>query len=144
LAYTQLKTLVARYMPTAVVHKHLAYPQYMQELNQCDMYINPFPYGNMNGIADMAFQGLVGVCRTGPDVHEHIDEGIFRRLGLPGWLVADSDEGYVQAAVRLIEGHEERMVLRKDVLARQAVEVLYQGRPEVLGQKLQDLVNALG
>jgi hypothetical protein len=36
------------------------------------------------------------------------------------------------------------MALRKDVLARQAVEVLYQGRPEVLGQKLQDLVNALG
>lgn len=144
LAYTQLKTLVARYMPTAVVHKHLAYPQYMQELNQCDMYINPFPYGNMNGIADMAFQGLVGVCRTGPDVHEHIDEGIFKRLGLPRWLVADSDEGYVQAALRLIEGHEERMVLRKDLLARRAVEVLYQGRPEVLGQKLQDLVNALG
>lgn len=143
LAYVQLKTLVARYMPTAVVHHHLNYPEYMQLLNQCDMYINPFPYGNMNGIADMAFQGLVGVCRTGPDVHEHIDEGIFHRLGLPDWLVADTDEGYVQAAVRLAENHAERLALRRDVLERQAVEVLYRGRPEVLGEKLLAMVEAL-
>lgn len=142
LGYVQLKSLVARYMPKAVVHAHLPYPQYMQALNQCDLYINPFPYGNMNGIADMAFQGLVGVCRTGPDVHEHIDEGIFKRLGFPGWLVADTDEAYVLAALRLIEGHAERLALRHDLLDRQAVEVLYRGRPEVLGQKLLDLVQA--
>ena len=115
----------------------------MQALNQCDLYINPFPYGNMNGIADMAFQGLVGVCRTGPDVHEHIDEGIFHRLGLPDWLIASTDEAYVQAAVRLAENHAERLALRRDLLKRQAVEVLYQGRPDVLGQKLLALVEAL-
>jgi len=143
LGHVQLKSLVARYMPTAVVHAHLPYPEYMQVLNQCDLYINPFPYGNMNGIADMAFQGLVGVCRTGPDVHEHIDEGIFQRLGLPDWLIASTDEAYVQAAVRLAENHTERLALRRDLLERQAVEVLYQGRPEVLGQKLLALVEAL-
>ena len=143
LGHVQLKSLVARYMPTAVVHAHLPYPDYMQVLNQCDLYINPFPYGNMNGIADMAFQGLVGVCRTGPDVHEHIDEGIFQRLGLPDWLIASTDEAYVQAAVRLAENHTERLALRRDLLERQAVEVLYQGRPEVLGQKLLALVEAL-
>lgn len=143
LGHVQLKSLVARYMPTAVVHAHLPYPEYMQVLNQCDLYINPFPYGNMNGIADMAFQGLVGVCRTGPDVHEHIDEGIFRRLELPDWLIADTDEAYVQAAVRLAENHAERLALRRDLLERQAVEVLYRGRAEVLGQKLLALVEAL-
>jgi glycosyltransferase involved in cell wall biosynthesis len=143
LGHVQLKSLVARYLPTAVVHAHLPYPEYMQVLNQCDLYINPFPYGNMNGIADMAFQGLVGVCRTGPDVHEHIDEGIFHRLGLPDWLIAHTDEAYVQAAVRLVENHDERLALRRDLLERNAVEVLYRGRPEVLGQKLMDMVQAL-
>jgi hypothetical protein len=143
LGHVQLKSLVARYMPTAVVHAHLPYPEYMQVLNQCDLYINPFPYGNMNGIADMAFQGLVGVCRTGPDVHEHIDEGIFRRLGLPDWLIAETDEAYVQAALRLIENPAERLALRRDLLDREAVEVLYQGRDEVLGQKLLEMVQAL-
>ena len=143
LGHVQLKTLVARYMPTAVVHTHFPYPEYMKLLNQCDLYINPFPYGNMNGIADMAFQGLVGVCRTGPDVHEHIDEGIFRRLGMPDWLIAHTDEAYVQATVRLVENHSERLALRRDLLARRAVEVLYQGRSEVLGEKLLALVEAL-
>jgi len=143
LGHVQLKTLVARYMPSAVVHAHLPYPEYMQVLNQCDLYINPFPYGNMNGIADMAFQGLVGICRTGPDVHEHIDEGIFRRLGLPDWLIAKTDDAYVQAALRLIEDQEERLSLRRDLLNRQAVQVLYQGRAEVLGQKLHEMAQAL-
>jgi HMW1 domain 2/HMW1C N-terminal len=143
LGHAQLKSLVARYMPTAVVHAHLPYKEYMEQLNQCDMYINPFPYGNMNGIADMAFQGLVGVCRTGPDVHEHIDEGIFRRLGLPDWLIAETDEAYVIAAIRLIEEPMERLALRRDLLDRQAVEVLYQGRAEILGQKLHKMVQAL-
>jgi glycosyltransferase involved in cell wall biosynthesis len=143
LGHVQLKTLVARYMPSAVVHAHLPYPEYMQQLNQCDMYINPFPYGNMNGIADMAFQGLVGICRTGPDVHEHIDEGIFRRLGLPDWLIAQTDDAYVLAALRLIENPAERLELRRNLLDRKAVEVLYQGRPEILGHKLHEMVQAL-
>jgi HMW1 domain 2/HMW1C N-terminal len=143
LGHLQLKSLVARYMPTAIVHEHLPYDQYMQVVNQCDLYINPFPYGNMNGIADMAFQGLVGVCRTGPDVHEHIDEGIFGRLGLPRWLVAETDEAYVQAALRLIEQPAERLAMRRELLDRQSVEVLYQGRDEVLGQKLHEMVQAL-
>jgi HMW1 domain 2/HMW1C N-terminal len=142
LGHIQLKTLVARYMPTAIVHPHLAYPEYMKQLNQCDMYLNPFPYGNMNGIADMSFQGLVGVCRTGPEVHEHIDQGIFERLGLPQWLVAKTDEEYVQAALRLAQNHHERVALGRGLLERQAVEVLYQGRPGVLADKLWDLVQA--
>jgi hypothetical protein len=142
LGHLQLKTLVARYMPTANVHAHLAYPAYMKLLNQCDMYLNPFPYGNMNGIADMSFQGLVGVCRTGPEVHEHIDQGMFERLGLPEWLVAKTDEEYVQAAVRLAESHQERVDLGRGLLERQAVEVLYRGRAGVLAGKFWDLVQA--
>ena len=60
----------------------------MAVINNSDLFLNPFPYGNMNGIADMASVGLAGVCRTGPQVHEHIDGGLFRRMGLPEWLIA--------------------------------------------------------
>ena len=91
------------------------------------MFIDPFPYGNMNGIVDMAHLGLAGVCRVGPQVHEHIDAGMFHRLGLPGWLVADSTEAYVAAAVRLVDGHRERRALRLDLLERDAVQVFFQG-----------------
>jgi HMW1C N-terminal/HMW1 domain 2 len=140
LGYLQLKILVGRYMPNAIVHQHLPFAEYMKTLNECDLYINPFPYGNMNGIADMARQGLVGVCRTGPDVHEHIDQGMFERLGLPDWLIASSDEDYIKATLRLIEDHKGRLALRQDLLARKAVDVFYKGRPEVLGQFLYSML----
>ena len=51
------------------------------------MMVNPFPFGNTNGIIDMVTLGLVGICKTGAEVHEHIDEGLFKRLGLPEWLI---------------------------------------------------------
>ena len=53
----------------------------MEKMNQCDMFITPFPYGNMNGISDAVTCGLVGVCKSGAHVHEHIDVGLFQRLG---------------------------------------------------------------
>ncbi len=37
------------------------------------------------------------VCKTGPEVHEHIDEGLFKRLGLPNWLITQTAEEYVTA-----------------------------------------------
>lgn len=135
--YMQLNNLIQRCLPGAVVHRHLNYPEYMQVVNQCDLFINPFPYGNMNGIADMADQGLVGVCKTGPDVHEHIDEGLFRRLNFPAWLIADTVQDYVDASVRLIEDHALRLELRRALIESRKTDVLYSGRPQVLGELLR-------
>lgn len=132
----QVNRFITSYLANARVHGHQPYASYMSVINTCDLFINPFPYGNMNGISDMAMAGLVGVCRTGPQVHEHIDGGMFRRLGLPDWLIAESDEAYVQAAVRLIDNHAERLALRKDLIARGGDEILLKGRPEVLGEML--------
>ena len=99
--YVQTRNVIWRHLPTAIVHVEQPYEKYMELLAECDMVLNPFPYGNMNGITDMASLGLVGVCKSGPSIHEHIDEGMFRRLGLPDWMVTRSDDEYVAAAVRL-------------------------------------------
>ena len=48
----------------------------------------------------MVTLGLVGVCKTGAEVHEHIDEGLFKRLGLPEWLIANTVDEYVERAIR--------------------------------------------
>ena len=63
----------------AIVHAHAAQPDYMRRLATCHMFINPFPFGNTNGLVDTVRLGLPGVCLTGPEVHTHIDEGLFRR-----------------------------------------------------------------
>jgi glycosyltransferase involved in cell wall biosynthesis len=139
----QVGNFVRSYLANATVHQHQPYGQYMEHIAGCDLFLNPFPYGNMNGIVDMAMAGLVGICRTGPQVHEHIDEGMFRRAGLPDWLVAKTDEEYAAAAVRLIENHDERLALRRGLVARGGDQVYLKGRPQVLGERFVELMRAL-
>mgnify|MGYP003584695439 CR=1 FL=1 len=118
----------------ATAHAHLPYQQYMQVLHQCDMMVNPFPFGNTNGIIDMVTLGLVGVCKTGPEVHEHIDEGLFKRLGLPEWLIADTVDTYVECAVRLAENHAERLELRRHIIENNGLQTLFSGDPRPMGE----------
>lgn len=106
------------------------------------MFINPFPFGNTNGIIDTVSAGLVGVCKTGPEVHEHIDEGLFNRLGLPKWLIAQSVDDYVAAAVRLATNHDERVLLRKKHAGEGKVDLLFTGRPRIMGDMMLDLVKS--
>lgn len=133
------------YLGDAVtVHAQQPYDQYLETLARCDMLINPFPFGNTNGIVDMVTVGLVGVCKTGDEVHEHIDEGLFRRLGLPEWLIAHSEEEYVRNAVRLAENHEERLAMRRDIIEHNKLAALFSGNPRPLGQRLIAKVRELG
>ncbi len=137
LVYAQVARVVRQHLgDAAVVHRHQAYASYMEVIAGCDLFLNPFPFGNTNGIVDTISAGLVGVCKTGREVHEHIDEGLFGRLGLPSWMVANTVDEYVAAALRLIRDDTERCALRRRHAGVERVQVLFQGRPEIFGQKL--------
>lgn len=118
----------------ATTYPHRPYSEYMETLRQCDMLVNPFPFGNTNGIIDMVTLGLVGICKTGPEVHEHIDEGLFRRLGLPEWLIAPTVDDYVARAIRLAENHQERLALRKQIIEDNGLKKLFTGDPSPMGK----------
>ncbi|MGX3066567.1 UDP-glucose:protein N-beta-glucosyltransferase [Ursidibacter arcticus] len=118
---------------SATAHPHTPYQQYLTILHNCDMMLNPFPFGNTNGIIDMVTLGLVGVCKTGPEVHEHIDEGLFKRLGLPEWLVANTVDEYVERAIRLAENHQERLELRRHIIENNGLATLFTGDPRPMG-----------
>ncbi|HAV8334108.1 TPA: cobalt ABC transporter permease, partial [Escherichia coli] len=75
-----LRRAIRQVLPTAEVNAHMPVQVYQQALNSCELFVNPFPFGNTNGLVDTVRQGLPGVCMTGPEVHTHIDEGLFRRL----------------------------------------------------------------
>ena len=98
--------------------------------------VNPFPFGNTNGIIDMVTLGLVGVCKTGAEVHEHIDEGLFKRLGLPEWLIANTADEYVECAIRLAENHDERLALRRHIIKNNGLQKLFTGDPRPMGREL--------
>jgi hypothetical protein len=140
LVYLEARDLVCRYLSDAVIHPIMPYAEYMARISECDMYLNPFPFGNTNGIVDVTVLGLAGVCRTGPEVLEHIDEALFARINLPDWMVARSKDDYVQAAKRLITDDAMRIALRRGLLKNDAVNVFYQGQPELFGQALETLL----
>ena len=120
----------------ATAHPHAPYDQYLRILHNCDMMVNPFPFGNTNGIIDMVTLGLVGVCKTGAEVHEHIDEGLFKRLGLPEWLIANTVDEYVERAIRLAENHQERLALRRHIIENNGLKTLFTGDPSPMGKVL--------
>ena len=125
---------------SATAHAHTPYHNYLNILRNCDMMVNPFPFGNTNGIIDMVTLGLVGVCKTGNEVHEHIDEGLFKRLGLPEWLIAHSVEEYIERAIRLAENHDERLALRRQIIENNGLKTLFTGNPSPMGTVLLEKV----
>ena len=142
LIYPNVKRVVRMFLGDyATVYPHQEYKSYMQVIADCDMFINPFPFGNTNGIIDCITAGLVGICKTGPEVHEHIDEALFGRLGMPDWMVAQTADDYVAAAVRLITQHEERHSLRQLMSGPNKVDLFFNGRPELMGQLFMDRLN---
>ncbi len=59
------------------------YADYLARVNHADLFLCPFPFGNTNGIVDAFTLGLPGICKTGPEVFEHIDGALFERAGMP-------------------------------------------------------------
>jgi hypothetical protein len=142
LSFPNLQRVVHQYLgPHVTVFPHQHYTAYMDVIAGCDMFINPFPFGNTNGIIDTISAGLVGICKTGPEVHEHIDEGLFQRLGLPEWLITQTEDDYVKAAVRLANNHEERLSLRQTYSGADKVNVLFEGRPQIMGEQFLFCLN---
>ncbi|BCQ24167.1 hypothetical protein NK8_23200 [Caballeronia sp. NK8] len=120
---------------------HQSYMDYVNYLNNMDMFLSPFPFGNTNGIVDAFTVGLPGICKTGREVFERIDGAMFMRAYMPGWMVAETAEEYIEAAVRLANNHDERESLRRYMLEKNVVQRFFEGRPEVFGEMVLDLVN---
>jgi len=143
LIYPQVKRVIGQYLgDAATVYPHQHYSDYMRVIAGCDMFINPFPFGNTNGIIDTVSAGLVGVCKTGPEVHEHIDQGLFARLKFPQWLVTPTIDAYVQATIRLADEHALRNQLKRELTGVDAVQTIFQGRPEIMGQRLLEALQS--
>jgi hypothetical protein len=137
MVYSQVKRVVENVLgDAAIVYSHRGYREYMEIVRRCDMFINPFPFGNTNGIIDCITAGLVGICKSGMEVNEHIDQGLFERFGMPNWLVTTDNEGYIKASIRLIDDHALRSQLRREHSGPDKVERIFTGRPEIMGQKL--------
>lgn len=134
-----LRDAIHTVLPDAEVNAHMPVQDYQAALNSCELFANPFPFGNTNGLVDTVRQGLPGVCLSGPEVHSHIDEGLFRRLGLPEELIAADRESYIRAVLRLAEEHDWREMLQRQLLDNDVEQVLFRGHPEKFAGVVRDI-----
>lgn len=142
LAHLDLMLALARRIPDAIAHPEMEHDGYMAALARCDFFLSPFPYGNMNSIADAMAAGLPGICLDGREPHAHADVAIFARLGLPkGWAARDV-EGYVAAALLFVEDAEALAQAREQVAGVYWRARLGAGDEGGLGRALQALLRA--
>lgn len=136
----RIRDVIGRALPRAVVHGFHDYAGYLARVNRADLFLSPFPFGNTNGIVDALTLGLPGVCKRGAEVFERIDGALFERVGMPSWTTADSVEDYVAAAVRMIDSHDERVLLRQRLIDTRAVERCFKGRPQAFAERVRKLM----
>jgi tetratricopeptide (TPR) repeat protein len=115
LAHRKLAGAINSQIRDAQVCEEAPHDEYIHMLRQCDFFISPFPYGNMNSIIDCFQVGLPGVCLDGSEPHSHADGAFLARIGLPPELVAQNVEEYIAAAVRLVDDGEWRSRCRSIV-----------------------------
>lgn len=87
------------------------YGAFLKQLNRCEMALSAFPFGNTNSTIDTCLLAIPNVAYWANEPLSHFDRDVMELVGLPKWLVTESDEEYFQTAMKLIH----------DDAARQAV-----------------------
>ncbi|MGL4861474.1 MAG: hypothetical protein ACRC5A_17425, partial [Enterobacteriaceae bacterium] len=139
IVYDYLLHTIRALLPGAEVNAQQPPPEYLQSLKSCDMFVNPFPYGNMNSLVDVITQRLPGICMNGPELHTHIDGALFQRMGMPQELVAYNREEYIRACLHLIEDHAWRAELQQMLIKEKPEQRLLQGQPELFVEAVTQL-----
>src|SRR5437868_12828504 len=140
LPYVDLLRVVRARIPGAEVFPEAPHEVYMQRLSRCDLFLCPFPYGNMNSIIDSFRFGMPGVCLDGTEAHAHADAAFFARVGLPSELAAKTVPDYVATAIRLIDDSEWRARCANIVNAADVDAAFFQGDASLFCKAVADLV----
>jgi hypothetical protein len=141
LAYLELKRAAAAQVPGAIVFPELPPEAYMERLSRCDLFLCPFPYGNMNGIIDCFRFALPGVCLDGAESHSHADSAFFARIGLPPALATKSVDDYVAMAVRLIDDSDWRASCAKIVANADLSAAFFRGDASLFCDVISGLIS---
>jgi hypothetical protein len=140
LPYVDLLRVVRARIPGAQVFPEAPHEIYMQRLSKCDLFLCPFPYGNMNSIIDSFRFGMPGVCLDGIEAHAHADAAFFARVGLPAELAAKNISDYVATAIRLIDDQEWRARCANIVTAADVEAAFFQGDASLFCKAVAGLV----
>ena len=129
LFYLQCKKDILNSVPNAHILHRLTPESYLTHLDNCDLYLSTFPFGGANSVIDALCVGLPVVCLRGDDIAARTDSALIMRRDLPAWLVAQHEDEYIHAALRLIHNDDERLALSEMILAR-SIELIPEHNPQ--------------
>jgi protein O-GlcNAc transferase len=113
-------------------------PQFHGWLEAADVYLDTVGFSGFNSALQAIECGLPVVTREGRFMRGRLASGILKRLGL-GELVAQTDDEYVEAAVRLASEPAYRKHISAEIAKRRGV--LFNDRSPI--DALEDLLEAL-
>ncbi|WP_334162430.1 hypothetical protein [Phenylobacterium sp.] len=140
LTVSALRAAAGPLLEGAVVYPRLAPRAYLEALNACDMVLSPWPFGGLHSVVDALRQGLPVVAMERPEPHGRTDAMILRRLGMPDWLVARTEDAYLAAALRLIGDDAVRLETSRAALACDVDRVMFGDAATPPGSDVVDLV----
>lgn len=113
-----ITTEIHENLPGAVVKESESYDKYLSEISECDFFISTYPFGNTNGNVDVLLQGKPIVVRNGNEVFSQIDVGFIKELGLPDWLICETDDDLIETAIRIADDYETRKSLYEEIKSK--------------------------
>ena len=137
--HRRIERCVGRYLERVTVHRRSDYPTYLERLNRCDVHLGVFPFGGTNSNIDTMRLGLPIVSMRGTDSEE---TELLERAGVRPWQLADDEQAYVEAALRLVEDPELRCRL-SERLADVDVDRLFMVDEAQSGHQVVDAVGWL-
>ncbi len=139
LYHFSMKRKIQEILPDAIIHPRTDYGTYLTWLNRCDLQLGTYPFGGTNSNVDTFKQGLPLVTRIGKECHSRTDAAMMRAVGLPEWLIANNEQEWEEALVRLIEDDAERVSLSRHLLATD-IDEIFNDDPEHPGTGFVDTV----
>lgn len=132
-----------RWLPNAVVHPFLGYPEYLAALNACDLVLSPSPFGGLHSVVDSLRQGLPVIARDCPEPHGRTDSMILRLAGMPEASVVQSERHYIDRALQVIGDDELRVAWSRHALAAEVDRRLFGDASTPLRSEVIDAVSWL-
>jgi predicted O-linked N-acetylglucosamine transferase (SPINDLY family) len=98
-------------------------PQYLELFSRVDIALDPFPFTGHTTTCDAVWMGLPVVMLAGASYASRFGGSVLRNVGLAD-LIADTSEGYIDAACRLASDSESLDRLRADLRLRMSASPL--------------------
>ena len=104
MSHFQCERDIKRWLPGSVVHPRAGYQEYIDNLTACDFALATWPFGGTNSTVDCLQYGVPVICREGDEIHQRSDAAFLRRMRMPEWMIAKTEQQYINAALRMLDG----------------------------------------